>query len=62
MDDSIESPFYVIPLESKNAIAKTSDKFLKTPSSRNMHIDKVEWPFDIACSGVNLINGRLFYF
>lgn len=41
MDDSFNSPFYAIPTQSKNTIARVLEEYLANPAGNNIHIDKV---------------------
>lgn len=52
LDDTFNSPFYQIPVDSKHNIAKAVGAYFVNPaSSDNIRIDKLEWPLNYPCSG-----------
>lgn len=53
LDDSFYMPYYAIPTQTRNDIARSLEEYLLNPAATsNIRYDKVEWPFNIGCSGV----------
>ena len=53
LDDSFYQPYYAIPTQTRNNVARSLEEYFQNPSaSVNIRYDKVEWPFNIGCSGV----------
>lgn len=53
LDDSFYMPYYAIPTQTRNDIARSLGEYIQDQTaSSNIRYDKVEWPFNIGCSGV----------